>query len=88
MATFDTANNTNITNGTTGNTGMQTANKTFSLNKGLNKVIIRGTNNKDTPYIGNLVFTLSTSMPASNSNTASEAETSGSPSSNGVQVAA
>ncbi len=88
LATFDTANNTNITNGTTGNTGMQTANKTFSLNKGLNKVIIRGTNNKDTPYIGNLVFTLSTSMPASNSNTASEAETSGSPSSNGVQVAA
>ncbi|WP_434340935.1 hypothetical protein [Mycoplasmoides gallisepticum] len=88
LATFDTANNTNITNGTTGNTGMQTANETFSLNKGLNKVIIRGTNNKDTPYIGNLVFTLSTSMPASNSNTASEAKTSGSPSSNGVQVAA
>ncbi|SYV94443.1 lipoprotein and hemagglutinin (VlhA) family protein [Mycoplasmoides gallisepticum] len=76
-------------NGTTGaQAAMQTANKTIRLMKGLNKVIIGGTNNKDTPYIGNLVFTLSTSMPASNSNTASEAKTSGSPSSNGVQAAA
>ncbi|WVH36504.1 hypothetical protein SE856_03520 [Mycoplasmoides gallisepticum] len=89
LATFDTANNTNIMNGTAGaQAAMQTANKTIRLMKGLNKVIIGGTNNKDTPYIGNLVFTLSTSMPASNSNTASEAETSGSPSSNGVQAAA
>ncbi|MFN3044934.1 hypothetical protein ACK3C2_03850 [Mycoplasmoides gallisepticum] len=89
LATFDTANNTNIMNGTAGaQAAMQTANKTIRLMKGLNKVIIGGTNNNDTPYIGNLVFTLSTSMPASNSNTASEAETSGSPSSNGVQVAA
>ncbi len=89
LATFDTANNTNIMNGTTGaQAAMQTANKTIRLMKGLNKVIIGGTNNKDTPYIGNLVFTLSTSMPASNSNTASEAKTSGSPSSNGVQAAA
>ncbi|WP_208964634.1 FIVAR domain-containing protein [Mycoplasmoides gallisepticum] len=89
LATFDTANNTNIMNGTAdAQAAMQTANKTIRLMKGLNKVIIGGTNNKDTPYIGNLVFTLSTSMPASNSNTASEAETSGSPSSNGVQAAA
>ncbi|WVH36991.1 hypothetical protein SE856_02015 [Mycoplasmoides gallisepticum] len=95
LGVFDTASGTNIDpnsstdSGTSGaQAAMQTANKTIRLMKGLNKVIIGGTNNNDTPYIGNLVFTLSTSMPASNSNTASEAETSGSPSSNGVQVAA
>ncbi|MES3519215.1 hypothetical protein [Mycoplasmoides gallisepticum] len=88
LGTFDTANNTNITNGTTTNAdgqNMQNTNRTLHLNKGLNKVVISGTNNNDTPYIGNLTFSLHANTTTPNSNTA---ETSGSPSSNGVQVAA
>ncbi|QEX47270.1 FIVAR domain-containing protein [Mycoplasmoides gallisepticum] len=87
LGTFDTANNTNITNGTTTNAdgqNMQNTNRTLHLNKGLNKVVISGTNNNDTPYIGNLTFSLHANTTTPNSNTA---ETSGSPSSNGVQVA-
>ncbi|SYV94152.1 lipoprotein and hemagglutinin (VlhA) family protein [Mycoplasmoides gallisepticum] len=64
---------------------MQNTNRTLHLNKGLNKVVISGTNNNDTPYIGNLTFSLHANTTTPNSNTA---ETSGSPSSNGVQVAA
>ncbi len=74
LGTFDTANNTNITNGTTANAdgqNMQNTNRTLHLNKGLNKVVISRTNNNDTPYIGNLVFTLNTNtnMSSSDSNT-------------------
>ncbi|QEX46128.1 FIVAR domain-containing protein [Mycoplasmoides gallisepticum] len=32
--------------------------KTLTLNKGLNKIILSGVSNQDTPFIGNLTFTL------------------------------
>ncbi|AHV85455.2 VlhA [Mycoplasmoides gallisepticum S6] len=32
--------------------------KTLTLNKGLNKIILSGVSNRDTPFIGNLTFTL------------------------------
>ncbi|OBU78833.1 hypothetical protein BAX51_02715 [Mycoplasmoides gallisepticum] len=88
LGTFDTANNTNITNGTTANAdgqNMQNTNRTLHLNKGLNKVVISGTNNNDTPYIGNLTFSLHANTTTHNSNAAG---TSGNPSSNGGQAAA
>ncbi|WP_391516869.1 hypothetical protein [Mycoplasmoides gallisepticum] len=62
-----TAGNSNQqqTNGTSGaQTAMQTANKTIRLMKGLNKVIIGGINNLNTPFIGNLSFTLNPSANA------------------------
>ncbi|AFP76375.1 variably expressed lipoprotein and hemagglutinin (VlhA) family protein domain protein [Mycoplasmoides gallisepticum VA94_7994-1-7P] len=33
--------------------------RTLTLNKGLNKIILSGVSNRDTPFIGNLTFTLS-----------------------------
>ncbi|QEX45879.1 FIVAR domain-containing protein [Mycoplasmoides gallisepticum] len=62
-----TAGNSNQqqTNRTSGaQTAMQTANKTIRLMKGLNKVIIGGINNLNTPFIGNLTFTLNPSANA------------------------
>ncbi len=69
LGTFDTANNTNIVMKSVA-TGVnpQNSNTTLHLKKGLNKVIISGTSNNETPYIGNLVFTLSTTPSDSNSN--------------------
>ncbi|UQZ95620.1 hypothetical protein F9C22_02465 [Mycoplasmoides gallisepticum] len=69
LGTFDTANNTNIVMESVA-TGVnpQNSNTTLHLKKGLNKVIISGTSNNETPYIGNLVFTLSTTPSDSNSN--------------------
>ncbi|AHB99508.1 VlhA.1.01 variable lipoprotein family protein [Mycoplasmoides gallisepticum S6] len=42
---------------TSGNTQMK---RTLTLNQGLNKIVVSGVNNGDTPFIGNLTFTLST----------------------------
>ncbi|SYV95233.1 lipoprotein and hemagglutinin (VlhA) family protein [Mycoplasmoides gallisepticum] len=44
---------------------MQNAHTTLHLKKGLNKVVISGVSNGDTPYIGNLTFTLNNN-PSSN----------------------
>ncbi|QMT98431.1 hypothetical protein H3143_02940 [Mycoplasma tullyi] len=55
LGKFDTSNNTNIANGSS------TTNMTLNLKKGLNKIDIGGVSSGDTPYIGNLVFTLKNS---------------------------
>ncbi|AFP81669.1 variably expressed lipoprotein and hemagglutinin (VlhA) family protein [Mycoplasmoides gallisepticum NC08_2008.031-4-3P] len=60
---FNTQTNTNIVNPSDLSSGMQNAHTTLRLKKGLNKVVISGTN--DTPYIGNLTFTLNNN-PLSN----------------------
>ncbi|MES3497596.1 hypothetical protein QMY45_03865, partial [Mycoplasmoides gallisepticum] len=39
--------------------------KTLTLNKGLNKIILSGVNNGDTPFIGNLTFTLESNQTTS-----------------------
>ncbi|MES3497589.1 hypothetical protein QMY45_03830 [Mycoplasmoides gallisepticum] len=67
LGTFDTKTNKNINQETTSTGSAQSANKTLHLKKGLNKVIIGGDNNLDTPYIGNLSFTLKTSTDGSSS---------------------
>ncbi|AHV85457.2 VlhA [Mycoplasmoides gallisepticum S6] len=53
---FDTKMTTSTTVSGTG-TPMK---RTLTLNEGLNKIILSGVNNGDTPFIGNLTFTLST----------------------------
>ncbi|OCX90188.1 hypothetical protein BAU13_01965, partial [Mycoplasmoides gallisepticum] len=47
---------------TSGNTQMK---RTLTLNQGLNKIVVSGVNNGDTPFIGNLTFTLSTTSQTS-----------------------
>ncbi|SYV94454.1 lipoprotein and hemagglutinin (VlhA) family protein [Mycoplasmoides gallisepticum] len=39
--------------------------KTLNLNKGLNKIILSGVSNGDTPFIGNLTFTLESNQTTS-----------------------
>ncbi|WP_208964887.1 FIVAR domain-containing protein [Mycoplasmoides gallisepticum] len=72
LGIFDTATNKNIvtTSGSELSTAAQNSIKTLHLQKGLNKVVIGGIGNSDTPYIGNLVFTLNTNtnMSSSDSN--------------------
>ncbi|MES3519186.1 hypothetical protein [Mycoplasmoides gallisepticum] len=46
LGTFDTSNNT------------QSGNRTLNLTQGLNKIVISGVSTGDTPFIGNLTFTL------------------------------
>ncbi|UQZ95750.1 hypothetical protein F9C22_03270 [Mycoplasmoides gallisepticum] len=46
LGTFDTLNNT------------QSGNRTLNLTQGLNKIVISGVSTGDTPFIGNLTFTL------------------------------
>ncbi|AFP77130.1 FIVAR domain-containing protein [Mycoplasmoides gallisepticum] len=53
---FNTQMTTEITT-TSDNTQMK---RTLTLNQGLNKIVVSGVNNGDTPFIGNLTFTLST----------------------------
>ncbi|AFP80157.1 variably expressed lipoprotein and hemagglutinin (VlhA) family protein [Mycoplasmoides gallisepticum NC06_2006.080-5-2P] len=53
---FNTQMTTEITT-TRDNTQMK---RTLTLNQGLNKIVVSGVNNGDTPFIGNLTFTLST----------------------------
>ncbi|WP_208964626.1 FIVAR domain-containing protein [Mycoplasmoides gallisepticum] len=69
LGTFDTATNKNIvtTSGSVPSAAAQNSIKTLHLQKGLNKVVIGGTGNSDTPYIGNLVFTLNTNINMSSS---------------------
>ncbi|WP_117274093.1 FIVAR domain-containing protein [Mycoplasmoides gallisepticum] len=62
---FNTQTNTNIVNPSNLSSGMQNAHTTLHLKKGLNKVVISGVSNGDTPYIGNLTFTLNNN-PSSN----------------------
>ncbi|WP_391516947.1 hypothetical protein [Mycoplasmoides gallisepticum] len=64
LGAFNTQTNTNIVNPSNSSSGMQNAHTTLHLKKGLNKVVISGVNN-DTPYIGNLTFTLNNN-PSSN----------------------
>ncbi|AFP77902.1 variably expressed lipoprotein and hemagglutinin (VlhA) family protein [Mycoplasmoides gallisepticum NC96_1596-4-2P] len=40
-------------------------NRTLTLNKGLNKIVVSGVNNGDTPFIGNLTFTLESNQTIS-----------------------
>ncbi|MES3519000.1 hypothetical protein [Mycoplasmoides gallisepticum] len=55
LGNFDTSNNTNIvtTSGSSTTTG-----RTLNLKQGLNKIVISGVGNGNTPFIGNLTFTL------------------------------
>ncbi|WP_391516946.1 hypothetical protein [Mycoplasmoides gallisepticum] len=55
---FDTKMTTSTTVSGTG-TPMK---RTLTLNEGLNKIILSGVNNGDTPFIGNLTFTLESSQ--------------------------
>ncbi|AAP56692.1 VlhA.5.07 variable lipoprotein family protein [Mycoplasmoides gallisepticum str. R(low)] len=50
---FDTKMTSTTVSGTDGQ-----MKKTLNLNKGLNKIILSGVSNRDTPFIGNLTFTL------------------------------
>ncbi|WGG25176.1 hypothetical protein P0D29_02420 [Mycoplasmoides gallisepticum] len=54
LGNFDTSNNTNIvtTSGSSTTTG-----QTLNLKQGLNKIVISGVGNDNTPFIGNLTFT-------------------------------
>ncbi|AFP80165.1 variably expressed lipoprotein and hemagglutinin (VlhA) family protein [Mycoplasmoides gallisepticum NC06_2006.080-5-2P] len=65
LGAFNTQTNTNIVNPSDLSSGMQNAHTTLRLKKGLNKVVISGVSNGDTPYIGNLTFTLNNN-PSSN----------------------
>nr|AAA62417.1 haemagglutinin homologue [Mycoplasmoides gallisepticum S6] len=65
LGAFNTQTNTNIVNPSNLSSGMQNAHTTLRLKKGLNKVVISGVSNGDTPYIGNLTFTLNNN-PSSN----------------------
>ncbi len=65
LGAFNTQTNTNIVNPSNLSSGMQNAHTTLHLKKGLNKVVISGVSNGDTPYIGNLTFTLNNN-PSSN----------------------
>ncbi|WP_434349372.1 hypothetical protein V2P54_01970 [Mycoplasmoides gallisepticum] len=54
---------------------MQNNNRMLNLKKGLNKIVISGVSNGDTPYIGNLKFTLNNPSPTNaenNTNTRTE----------------
>ncbi|WP_434340942.1 hypothetical protein [Mycoplasmoides gallisepticum] len=54
---------------------MQNNNRMLDLKKGLNKIVISGVSNGDTPYIGNLKFTLNNPSPTNaenNTNTRTE----------------
>ncbi|AHB99852.1 FIVAR domain-containing protein [Mycoplasmoides gallisepticum] len=65
LGAFNTQTNTNIANPSNLSSGMQNVHTTLRLKKGLNKVVISGVSNSDTPYIGNLTFTLN-NTPSSN----------------------
>ncbi|SYV94156.1 lipoprotein and hemagglutinin (VlhA) family protein [Mycoplasmoides gallisepticum] len=39
--------------------------RTLTLNQGLNKIVVSGVNNGDTPFIGNLTFTLESNQTIS-----------------------
>ncbi|QMT98277.1 FIVAR domain-containing protein [Mycoplasma tullyi] len=82
LGIFDTQTEKNIVKETTTSTvttqsnpsamsvqaiGAPNASKTLKLQKGLNKIIITGMGTNLTPYVGNLTFTLKTSMDANSS---------------------
>ncbi|WP_434349356.1 hypothetical protein V2P54_01200 [Mycoplasmoides gallisepticum] len=55
LGNFDTSNNTNIVTNSGSST---TTGRTLNLKQGLNKIVISGVGNGNTPFIGNLTFTL------------------------------
>ncbi len=57
---FDTKMTSTTVSGTDGQ-----MKKTLNLNKGLNKIILSGVSNGDTPFIGNLTFTLESNQTTS-----------------------
>ncbi|MES3497597.1 hypothetical protein QMY45_03870 [Mycoplasmoides gallisepticum] len=77
LGTFDTASNT-----TTTTSGPTNSKKTLNLQKGLNKIVISGVSgvaNGNTPYIGNLTFTLNTTTQENAEHSTSEAPASSEP---------
>ncbi|WP_434340439.1 hypothetical protein [Mycoplasmoides gallisepticum] len=60
LGQFDTSKTTTQVHGA--NNMMK---KTLTLNKGLNKIILSGVSNGDTPFIGNLTFTLESNQTTS-----------------------
>ncbi|WP_350266486.1 hypothetical protein ABOD99_02320 [Mycoplasmoides gallisepticum] len=57
--------NTQMTNESATTSGNTETKRTLTLNQGLNKIVVSGVNNGDTPFIGNLTFTLSTTPQTS-----------------------
>ncbi|AFP80916.1 variably expressed lipoprotein and hemagglutinin (VlhA) family protein [Mycoplasmoides gallisepticum CA06_2006.052-5-2P] len=77
LGTFDTASNT-----TTTTSRLTNSKKTLNLQKGLNKIVISGVSgvaNGNTPYIGNLTFTLNTTTQENAEHSTSEAPASSQP---------
>ncbi|WVH36318.1 hypothetical protein SE856_02465 [Mycoplasmoides gallisepticum] len=57
--------NTQMTNESATTSGNTQTKRTLTLNQGLNKIVVSGVNNGDTPFIGDLTFTLSTTSQTS-----------------------
>ncbi|QMT98428.1 FIVAR domain-containing protein [Mycoplasma tullyi] len=75
QADWNTVGNFNTMDNMTTARSSTNSNKTLSLQKGLNKILLAGINTGDTPYIGNLTFTLNS---AAQGDAVATASTSGS----------